>query len=120
MRLSAASQKGDEGVGGSQRDNVMGPDPGMPFGVMAQIVRRIQRLMDKFGRGRRILIHKVDVESLFRQVEADSAGAVNFRYDLDDYLFFDLLLRVGWKEPRVGGGYSPEPFNKLSDRRPGH
>ena len=61
-----------------------------------QIVRRMLELRDKLGRGRRVLIQKMDAKSVFRQVEVDPAGPVNFGYVLGEYLLVDLRLQFGW------------------------
>ena len=71
-------------------------------GVMGQIIKRVRGLRDKFGIGRRILIRKMDVNSDFRQVGVDPAGAANFGYVLKGYLFIDLRLQFGW---RGGAGW---------------
>lgn len=60
-----------------------------------QIVRRTLGLRDTFGRGRMILIHKIDVRSAFRQVGLDPAGAVIIGYVLGDYLSVSLRLPFG-------------------------
>ena len=66
-------------------------------GVMGQIIKRVLGLRDKFGTGKRILIKKMDVKSVFRQVGVDPAGAANFGYVLGGYLFIDLRLQFGWR-----------------------
>ena len=50
--------------------------------VMGEIIRRELALWDNFGKGRRVLIQKMDVKSAFRKVGVDSAGAANFGYVL--------------------------------------
>ena len=50
--------------------------------VMRQIMREILGARAKFGRGRRILIQKMDVKGAFRQVGVDPSAVVNFEYVL--------------------------------------
>ena len=64
--------------------------------VMLQIVRGIPGLREEISRGTRILIHKTDVKSAFRQAGVDPAGAVKLGYYvLRDYRFVDLRVRFG-------------------------
>ena len=51
-----------------------------------------------------MILIKMDVKSVFRQVGVDPAGAVNSGCILGDYLLLDLRLKVGWRgSPRWWG-----------------
>ena len=59
-------------------------------GVMGQMIKRVLGLRDKFGIGRRVLIQKMDVKSIFRQMAVDPAGAAKVGYVIGGYLFIDV------------------------------
>ena len=64
-------------------DDIVRPDSAMPLaGVMGQITKRVLGLRDKFWKGRRTLIQKIDAKRSSRQVAVDPAGAENFGYVL--------------------------------------
>ena len=74
--------------------------------VILEIGRRIEDLRVKFGTRKRILIHKIEVKSAFRQVEVDPAVAEAHGYVPGDHLFIDLRLQCGWRSPGWVGGNS--------------
>ena len=59
-------------------------------GVMGQMIKRVLGLRDKFGIGRRVLIQKMDVKSIFRQMAVDPAGAAKVGYVMEGYVFIDV------------------------------
>ena len=63
--------------------------------VMEDIIKRILELRVKFGTNRRILIHKMDGKSAFRQIGVDQAGAAAFGYVVADYVVVDMRLQFG-------------------------
>ena len=65
--------------------------------VMNDIVKRILRLRVKFSTGGRILIQEMDVNSAFRQIGVDPAGAAAFGYVVADYIAVDMRLQFGWR-----------------------
>ena len=65
---------------------------------MTEIITRIRGLRAKFGTQKRILLQKMDTKSAFREVGVAPDRAAAFDYRLEDLIFIDLRLQLGWNE----------------------
>ena len=69
--------------------------------VLRDIVRRILYLRQRFGRGARIVLSKMDVKDAFRQVPVEITRAPVFGYVFGGLVLVDRRLQFGWRNSTV-------------------